>query len=46
VDSTRRSLVALLVASMLIASTAAAQPAPDNDGHAVSSPVSHSRLAT
>ena len=30
-DSTRRTLVALLLASMLIASTAAAQPAPFND---------------
>ena len=30
-DSTRRTLVALLLASMLIASTAAAQPAPYND---------------
>jgi len=31
VDSTRRTLVALLLASLLIASTAAAQPAPFND---------------
>ena len=30
-DSTRRTLVALLLASLLIASTAAAQPAPFND---------------
>ncbi|HEY7187813.1 MAG TPA: VOC family protein [Vicinamibacterales bacterium] len=30
-DSTRRTLVALLLASILIASTAAAQPAPYND---------------